>query len=935
MLMKKVVILTSLFFCFSSAFAQGWVRYYGDLDFNQSWTLNFGMKPTTDGGFIMAGGQRTDSVAVIKTDADGTVVWEYMISGEFETHGIVNVGEMSTGDFLVGVFNVAEDDPLSKIYQFDNGGMLIHQIDLEYYCQELIIGANDKLYSYTFPVLFEFTLTGETVWSTPFAEGIPVSGGGIKQTMDNGFIIHGNVPGSGGSSYSFVEKLDATGTREWLVADSTMDLAYQVEETTNGEFVVAGEEFSNWATARVRKYSASGELMWQQDIEETNISGGPTLRLGLAANDEVLITKSRSVGEGVYFPLLYKISADGEMQWSREVQVRGQESILRLYEVDDGGIVLFGRGAPSVDELEMILIKLDEDGSLYSNIVQGNVFYDLLPDCTPAADEEGIANWVVTLSGDNDFAKITNSQGDFYFEVDTGFYQLAVHPVSTYWEPCEITYDIATTTAGDTVSQAIPVQTVVDCPLMDVELFSPWLRPCPLPNSVQAAYCNNGTTLAEDATVEVTLNEWMVVDSFSIAPSAMNNHTYTFEVGDLSPLECGEINIYFQLDCDSVSVGQTLCMEAYATPDMLCIDPIYEGPLIEVDGFCVTDSIRFTIQNDGGDMNESRQYVIIEDNVILLQGDFQLNNGEAREVAVPKMDGATYFLLAQQSPDIPAELGGVYASAAIENCEALPNSSLFNQFSLDDPEPYFDELCVEVTAAYDPNDKQGFPTGMGEDQRIEANVDLDYLIRFQNVGNDTAFTVVIRDQLSEYLDISSLRPGASSHPYELDIVEGRTLKFTFNNILLPDSTTNELASQGYVAFSISQVADNPVGILIKNNSAIFFDGNTPILTNITQHMIGGPFISIVNNSTVVFQPDVALKVYPNPANEIAIFELQNVHQQQIIFRLYDANGQLMAQEEFRGDQFLFHRGGLPGGMYFYQFEGKDALLIAGKLILTD
>jgi len=297
------------------------------------------------------------------------------------------------------------------------------------------------------------------------------------------------------------------------------------------------------------------------------------------------------------------------------------------------------------------------------------------------------------------------------------------------------------------------------------------------------------------------------------------------------------------------------------------------------------------------------------------------------------MDEATYFMLAEQSPNLPSTLGNNYATFAIENCEVLPLTSIFNQFPLDDAEPYFDEMCRVVTGSYDPNDKQGFPTGFGEDHHIEQNVDLDYLIRFQNTGTDTAFTVVIRDNLSEFLDLTTLRPGASSHEYNLEIVNGRTLKFTFNNILLPDSTTNEPLSHGWVEFHIAQVLDNPIGTLIQNRADIFFDGNVPILTNTTKHLIGVDFIDILDETTQVFKENLELKVYPNPAGEYAIFEIKNVEYSDLTFKLYNAAGQLQRTGNFVEKEYYFYRNGLRSGLYFYQIESEGALLVTGKLVL--
>ena len=71
----------------------------------------------------------------------------------------------------------------------------------------------------------------------------------------------------------------------------------------------------------------------------------------------------------------------------------------------------------------------------------------------------------------------------------------------------------------------------------------------------------------------------------------------------------------------------------------------------------------------------------------------------------------------------------------------------------------------------------------------ECSVDqeLTYKIRFQNVGNDVVRTVVLRDELPEGLDLTTLVQGAASHPYQFRIEGERTLVWTFENINLIDS----------------------------------------------------------------------------------------------------------------------------------------------------
>ena len=122
-------------------------------------------------------------------------------------------------------------------------------------------------------------------------------------------------------------------------------------------------------------------------------------------------------------------------------------------------------------------------------------------------------------------------------------------------------------------------------------------------------------------------------------------------------------------------------------------------------------------------------------------------------------------------------------SAFVEACDTNElggfSTGYATQFPENDTSPFISIDCQQVIGSFDPNDKQGFPEGYGESHYIEREQDIEYLIRFQNTGTDTAFTVVVEDVLSPHLELTSIRLGASSHPYNLEIVGSDTLKFIF------------------------------------------------------------------------------------------------------------------------------------------------------------
>jgi hypothetical protein len=164
----------------------------------------------------------------------------------------------------------------------------------------------------------------------------------------------------------------------------------------------------------------------------------------------------------------------------------------------------------------------------------------------------------------------------------------------------------------------------------------------------------------------------------------------------------------------------------------------------------------------------------------------------------------------------------------------------------------------EVRGSFDPNDKLVTP----ENFNGLANIpELDYTIRFQNTGTDTAFTVIVRDTLSNLLDINTLQLLGSSHNCTYKVNANRELVFTFNNIMLLDSTTNEPKSHGFVSYRITPKTTARQAAAIHNTANIYFDFNTPIRTNTATTSIYLVSDNVPNNHT--------LSLAPNPANNIA------------------------------------------------------------------
>ncbi len=139
----------------------------------------------------------------------------------------------------------------------------------------------------------------------------------------------------------------------------------------------------------------------------------------------------------------------------------------------------------------------------------------------------------------------------------------------------------------------------------------------------------------------------------------------------------------------------------------------------------------------------------------------------------------------------------------------------------------------QLRCAIDPNDKlvepsRPEPSNSNYTEFAEALV---YTIRFQNTGSDTAFNVRIEDQLPVGLDYRTFKPLAASAPYRTEIDDSGLAIFYFDNIMLPDSNVNEIASHGFITFEVQAFGDLEEFATIDNTAGIFFDFNAPVITN--------------------------------------------------------------------------------------------------------
>ena len=226
-----------------------------------------------------------------------------------------------------------------------------------------------------------------------------------------------------------------------------------------------------------------------------------------------------------------------------------------------------------------------------------------------------------------------------------------------------------------------------------------------------------------------------------------------------------------------------------------------------------------------------------------------------------------------------------------------------------------------VVGSYDPNDKSVSPTE-NDVETAEGPQRLTYTVRFQNTSTFPAEFVEVLDTLEANLDIKTLQLLSASHAYRLTVLDDHILKFRFDSINLPDSTSDEASSYGYVMFSLETVNGLQLGNVVNNSAAIYFDFNAPFLTDTATSTF---VTSSLNDANVL-----PLQVSPNPAHRTTTVFVGGNDSSKV--QLINTLGNVMQQHEVSGSSALtLDVSALPSGVYFIRVTRGTGMGVA-KLV---
>jgi hypothetical protein len=196
--------------------------------------------------------------------------------------------------------------------------------------------------------------------------------------------------------------------------------------------------------------------------------------------------------------------------------------------------------------------------------------------------------------------------------------------------------------------------------------------------------------------------------------------------------------------------------------------------------------------------------------------------------------------------------------------------------------------------------------------------------------------VVLIDTLDAGFDISTLQIGSSSHLFDFNVSgKGRpVLRWTFDNILLPDSNTNEEKSHGFVSYSVRPKAGLSLGTKLENFADIYFDYNDPVRTNTTVNTIWEPTYTQGILDTVFVTAakkplmESSLSIFPNPTKG----KLEVHSAQSGVITIFSSKGEIVLITRIEEGLNTLNLSRLPKGLYMAQLQNPDGLL-SKKIVL--
>ncbi len=222
--------------------------------------------------------------------------------------------------------------------------------------------------------------SGNTQWTKTIGGTLRDEGWSIIQTTsDSGYILTGYTSSFGqGLGDILVAKLDGNGNLQWTktIGGPNEDIAYSITQTADSGYILTGSTASfgqGGYDVYVVKISANGNLQWTRTIGGNNDDFGRAI-IQTSDGGYAIAGRTQSFGQGNWDVYVIKLDSLGNLQWTRTIGGSNDDFGRAIIQTSDGGYAIaghtqsFGQG-----NWDIYIIKLDGNGNIqWTKTIGGN-----------------------------------------------------------------------------------------------------------------------------------------------------------------------------------------------------------------------------------------------------------------------------------------------------------------------------------------------------------------------------------------------------------------------------------------------------------------------------------------------------------------------------------------------------------------------------------
>lgn len=382
-----------------------------------TWTTTFGnnggnsvgasLVITATGDYVLAGstdasGNGGLDVYLVKTDANGALLWQKTFGGPYDDEAFDIIRDKdgnyviagytrSSGSGGADVYLIKVDDTGNALWEKTYGGQaddfgyaLLESPDGGYaiagYTRSSGNGGSDAY-------LIKTDANGALQWQKTYGGTGDDQANSINATADGGYVMSGWSRSFMSNMEIYLAKIDASGNLQWQndypwSTRSNITLAYSVMQIEDGSYIVNGVHFDDNGNQSLRLLSVNSDGS-RRNVTTVDQKTGSTSTTyndsyfkfqykSLFARSMVLANNGNYVlaGTGIndstgnseiyILEMTKRYNITWDIPWSKKISLSANDSAMSIRQTPDGGYILTGRTSDGNGHSKVLLLKLGD-----------------------------------------------------------------------------------------------------------------------------------------------------------------------------------------------------------------------------------------------------------------------------------------------------------------------------------------------------------------------------------------------------------------------------------------------------------------------------------------------------------------------------------------------------------------------------------------------